>query len=845
MNTAVRTTCPYCGVGCGVTATRGPDGAVAIGGDERHPANYGRLCTKGAALGQTLGPEGRLLRPSIAGTDVSWARALDAVADGFRRAIAAHGPDSVAFYVSGQLLTEDYYVANKLMKGFIGSANIDTNSRLCMASSVAGHRRAFGADVVPGSYEDLEQADLVVFVGSNAAWCHPVLFGRIAEAKTRHPALRRVVIDPRRTATCDGAELHLPLKPGTDAILFNGLLAELVRRDAIDRGFIARHTEDFEATLAQARDSAPSAAHVARACDLPADDVERFFDWFADTRRTVTLYSQGINQSSSGTDKVNAIVNCHLATGRIGHAGMGPFSLTGQPNAMGGREVGGLANQLAAHLDIAEPAHRDLLRRFWRAPAIPAREGLKAVEMFEAVGDGRIKAIWIMCTNPVVSLPDADRIRAALSRCELVVLSDCARDTDTAASADVLLPALTWGEKDGTVTNSERRISRQRPFLEPPGEALADWLAICAVAKRMGFGDAFSYRSPADIFREHAALSGFENDGRRGFDISGLAELDDEAYDAMPPMQWPITRARPAGTARLFADGRFFTPGEKARFVAVAPRLPENPPDREFPLALNSGRVRDHWHTMTRTGKSPRLSGHQSEPFVDIHPADAAALKIAPGALVRVSSRWGAMTGRARPTDAQRPGDVFVPMHWTAQFAGDGRANASINPARDPISGQPELKYTPVALAALAPRWQAAAFAREELRLDYPGYWTRARGDGYWAYALAGDNEPDDWDRHARLLLGVADGADAEWLTYRDPGGGAWRFVAVAGGRLIGCLFVARAWRPPPAGIDRLFAAAELTPADRLALLAGIPAGRRAGMVGGTGIEPVAPTMST
>jgi assimilatory nitrate reductase catalytic subunit len=826
MSAAVPTTCPYCGVGCGVLARGGANGAVVIDGDKLHPANYGRLCAKGAALAETVGLEGRLLRPTIDGAAVSWNRALDTVAAAFARVARDHGPDATAFYISGQLLTEDYYVANKLAKGFIGTANVDTNSRLCMASSVAGHKRAFGSDTVPGNYEDLEQAELVLFAGSNAAWCHPILYGRIVEAKARNPALRRVVIDPRRTATCEGADLHLRLRPGTDAALFNGLLAELARRDAIDRDFVARHTEGFEAALARAQDSAPTAAHVAEACALPVDDVQRFFDWFVATRRTVTLYSQGVNQSSSGTDKVNAIINCHLATGRIGHAGMGPFSLTGQPNAMGGREVGGLANQLAAHMEIENPRHRDSVRRFWRAPAVAAKAGLKAVEMFEAVGDGRIKAIWIMCTNPVASLPDADRVRAALNGCELVVVSECVRDTDTTACADVLLPALTWGEKNGTVTNSERRIARQRPFLPPPGEAMADWWMICEVAKRLGFEDAFSYRSPADIFREHAALSGFENDGSRDFDISGLAGLDEEAYDALPPMQWPINPKRPAGTARLFADGRFFTPNGTARFVAVTPRPPQHLPSGVYPLALNSGRVRDHWHTMTRTGKSPRLSAHQSEPFADLHPADASALGIAEGALVRISSQWGKMTARVRLTPAQQPGSLFVPMHWAGDFAGDGRVNALVNPACDPVSGQPELKHTPVALAALLPRWQATAFVRERLRLDAQRYWTAARGDGYWIYSLADDEEPKDWDRHARSLLGVADSAGVEWLAYRDPGGGMYRFAALERGKLIACLFVARTWRPPPAGIAGRFAAAELTAVERLSLLAGSPASR-------------------
>ena len=510
----VKTTCPYCGVGCGILVDQDSGGAVTVRGDPLHPANFGRLCAKGSALAETVGLEGRLLEPVMDGRTATWDAALDHVAEGFSNAIRQHGPDSVAFYVSGQLLTEDYYVVNKLAKGFVGTANIDTNSRLCMASSVAGHKRAFGSDTVPGCYEDLEQADLLVLVGSNAAWCHPVLHQRMMVAKAANPACRIVVIDPRRTATCEGADLHLAVRSGSDAVLFNGLLAYLANTGATDSSFVRASTTGAEAALAQV--AGQTVARTAQICGLAEGSVELFFDWFAKTERVVTLYSQGINQSSSGADKVNAIINCHLLTGRIGWPGMGPFSLTGQPNAMGGREVGGLANQLAAHMEIENRQHRDIVQRFWRSPVIADKAGLKAVDMFEAIADRRIKAVWIMSTNPLVSLPDADRARAALDACDLVVVSDCMRHTDTSRHADVLLPALTWGEKDGTVTNSERRISRQRPFLPAPGEARADWRIICDVAGRMGFSG-FDYPGVAGIFREHARLSGFENNGSRDF----------------------------------------------------------------------------------------------------------------------------------------------------------------------------------------------------------------------------------------------------------------------------------------------------------------------------------------
>ena len=572
-------------------------------------------------MGETLGTGARLLHPTIHGVRTTWPRALDAVAAGFSAALAAHGPQSIAMYLSGQLLTEDYYVANKLMKGFLGSANVDTNSRLCMASSVAGHRRAFGADVVPGCYDDFDEADIIVFVGSNAAWCHPVLFQRAEQAKARRGA-RIVTIDPRRTATAELSDLHLPIAPGADSILFCRLLVEIADSDAFDRAYVEAHTSDFELALEQARAVAPDRAIAAARCGLAERDLATFLALWIGAPRVVTAFSQGVNQSAQGTDKVNAIINVHLATGRIGKPGCGPFSLTGQPNAMGGREVGGLANQLAAHMDF-HPADVDRVRRFWNAPAMATAPGLKAVELFEAVERGAIKALWIMSTNPAVSLPRADAMRAALGKLDFLVVSEVSAHVDGLLdAATVVLPAAAWGEKDGTVTNSERVISRQRPFRRPPGEAWPDWRQVGEVARRLGHGAAFAYRGPADIFREHAALSAFENDGARAFDIGGLATLADAEYDALAPTQWPRPRSG-KGRKRFFADGGFFHPDGRARFVAVED--PPPPPLTEaFGLVLNTGRVRDQWHTMTRTGLSPRLARHREAPFVEVHPDDAA-----------------------------------------------------------------------------------------------------------------------------------------------------------------------------------------------------------------------------
>jgi assimilatory nitrate reductase catalytic subunit len=685
-----------------------------------------------------------------------------------------------------------------------------------MASAVAGYRRAFGADTVPNDYTDLEQAELVVLVGSNLAWCHPVLFQRISAAKAANPRLRVVLIDPRRTQTADIADLFLQLRPGTDVVLFNGLLNYLRREDALDLEFLDAHTEGFGAALRVAKESAASIPAVAAACGLSEDDVLEFYRWFARTPLTVTAFSQGVNQSTSGTDKVNAIINVHLATGRIGKPGMGPFSLTGQPNAMGGREVGGLSNQLAAHMDFAAD-NVARVARFWRARSIAAQPGLKAVELFDAIERGSVKAVWIMSTNPVVSMPNAERVRRALEQCELVVVSDCVSDTDTVRCADVLLPAVAWGEKSGTVTNSERRISRQRRFLPVPGEARPDWWIVAEVARRMGFGAEFAYDSPAAIFREHARLSAFENGGTRDFDIGGVADLSDAEYDALRPFQWP----RPAGDAapaRLFADGRFFTPSRKAQLIPTPPRAPAYAVTGDYPLVLNTGRVRDQWHTMTRTGKSPRLSGHHAEPFVQLHPLDAARFGLTFGDLAEVASESGRIVVRLEITDSVTPGQAFVPMHWGSVFASDARVGVLIPPAVDPVSGQPELKCAPVRVRPYEPKWYGFALTREPMSLPDSSYRAVSRGAGYWRYELAGEHVPASWPEWANAVLG----AGTARIEFSDAAGGRYRGANVDGDRLQACVFLATAkWLPSRTWLGSLFGSASLGDADRLAILAG------------------------
>jgi len=822
VNTAVRTTCPYCGVGCGVNATADSAGTVAIAGDEAHAANRGLLCVKGAALGETVGLEGRLLAPAMREHGVlreaTWDDALARVAATFSSIIAAHGPDAVALYVSGQLLTEDYYIANKLMKGYIGSANIDTNSRLCMSSSVAGHKRAFGEDIVPGCYEDFELADLVVLVGSNTAWCHPTLFQRILRAREQRPGMKIVVIDPRRTASCELADLHLPVKPGTDVWLFNGLLQYLARDGALDADFINAHTNGRAAAMAASASCADPVA-VAQVCAIDPQQLLAFYRLFSANEKVVTAYSQGVNQSSAGTDKVNSIINCHLLTGRIGRPGMGPFSLTGQPNAMGGREVGGLANMLAAHMDLDNPAHRATVQGFWASPRIAHKPGLKAVDLFRAIEAGTVKAVWIIATNPVVSLPDADQARRALDRCELVVVSDIAAGTDTNAYADVLLPALGWGEKDGTVTNSERCISRQRAFLPAPGSARADWQVLCDVARRMGFAG-FDFTDAASIFDEHARLSMAGNAGAnaRVFTLAGLDGMSAQAYGQLEPVQWPL------GARRLFGHGVFAHADGRARFIPTVPRLPVHAVDDAYPLALNTGRVRDQWHTMTRTGKSPRLASHVQEPFIDLHPQDALLHGVRAGELARVSSQWGQMVARVQHGGGMARGAVFIPIHWSGQTASDARVGAVVSPAVDPVSGEPEFKHTPVRIAPFGVRWHGFILTRRLLNLEGVASWTRIQGQAFHRYELAGRNVIDDAPAWSRALLGVRDD-DADWLDVEDKAGRIYRAAHLVDGRIEACIYIApTASLPARAWLASLFEAAVLSAPQRIGLLAGRPA---------------------
>jgi assimilatory nitrate reductase catalytic subunit len=613
----------------------------------------------------------------------------------------------------------------------------------------------------------------------------------------------------------------VPLRAGSDVWLFNGLLAYLYRGGHMDEAFVAAHTEGAQRALAVALETASDVGAVAHRCGVSTELLTELYELFARTSRTVTAFSMGVNQSSAGTDKVSSIVNCHLLTGRIGQPGMGPFSITGQPNAMGGREVGGMANMLAAHMELSDARHRQIVQDFWRSPRIADRPGLKAVELFQAIESRHVKAVWIVATNPVVSLPDADQVRRALARCELIVVSDVVQKTDTTAFAHVLLPAAAWGEKEGTVTNSERRISRQRAFLDPPGETRPDWWAMCGVAKRMGFAGAFEFASSHEIFSEHARLSAAGNEGTRAFDIGGLAHLRSPEFDALEPVQWPVPVER-LGTARLFASGRFFHPDGRARFTPTAPRAPAFALNEEFPLVLNTGRIRDQWHTMTRTGISPRLSEYMPEPFADLHAQDALLLGVREGELVRVATQWGSLVARLRTSGDIARGALFVPIHWSATNASDGRVGALVNPVVDPESGEPEFKHTPARVEPFSVDWYGFILSRRPLAELDAAWWTAVRGQGFMRYEFACRRGGMDLAAWARRAIGTPDQANV--LDYHDAAAGVYRAACLSEESLEACIHTSsRPQLPERAWIGALFEKPKLDVRDRIALLSGQP----------------------
>ena len=754
-----RSTCPYCGVGCGVIIESQGEAITGVRGDPLHPANFGRLCTKGSTLHLTAAPllqqQTRLLRPmrraarGAALEAVAWDSAINEVVERFALTIETSGPDAVGLYLSGQMLTEDYYVFNKLGKGLIGPNNVDTNSRLCMSSAVAGYKASLGADAPPACYDDIGLARTVFITGSNMAWAHPVLYRRLEDARRANPAMKTIVADPRRTETAADADLHLQLLPGTDVALCHAMLHVMLWEGLTDAAYIAAHTTGFAALRDRVREFTPASA--AKVCGVKADDIVQAARWFAGMHDegvsnmrspTLSLWCQGLNQSSSGSDKNTSLINLHLACGQIGRPGAGPLSLTGQPNAMGGREVGGLANLLSAHRDQANAEHRAEVAALWGVTDVPAKPGKSAVDMFQAAADGEIKALWVVCTNPAQSMPDQALVRRALQRCEFVVVQEAYATTATVDVADVLLPASSWGEKQGTVTNSERRISRVRAAVPAPGQARADWQVAVAVARRLearlpsrrvaACTTLFPYETAEAVWNEHR-----ESTRGRDLDITGLsyAGLD-------TPQQWPFAQGAAQGTARLFTDGRYATPDGRARCHAPAWKPTAEVRDARFPVSLTTGRLRDQWHGMSRTGTLGRLFGYQPEPSVDLNPQDMHRLGLQTGELVRVTSRRGSLVLPARSDDGVATTQAHVAMHWGDEMVGgtgpDGSAGTGINrltsPVFCPLSKQPELKHTAVKLQKAALPWQMLAAAwlaegdalalREALRslMDRYGY---------------------------------------------------------------------------------------------------------------------------
>ena len=736
--TETRSTCPYCGVGCGVIIESRGNQITGVRGDPDHPANFGRLCTKGASLHLTasahITAQARLLYPmqrsqrDAPAQRVDWHSALDLAASRFAGIIEQHGPDAVGFYISGQLLTEDYYVFNKLAKSLIGTNNIDSNSRLCMSSAVAGYKQSLGMDAPPACYDDFNHAGTIFITGSNTAYAHPIVFRRIEDARRANPALKMVVVDVRRTDTADTADLFLQIQPGTDVMLHHGMLHLILWEGWLDEAFMAAHTSGFEVLKAVVRDCTPE--KVARTCGISEDallQATRLFAGIAANGQartpTLSLYCQGLNQSSSGTAKNTSLINLHLATGQIGKPGAGPFSLTGQPNAMGGREVGGMANLLSGHRDLGNPAHRAEVAALWGVTSVPQQPGKTAVEMFQAAADGEIMALWIACTNPAQSMPNQTLVRRALARAEFVVVQEAYAGTATCAYADLLLPASTWGEKEGTVTNSERRISRVRAAVVAAGESRHDWQIAADFARRLevllqpqrtstpaGLTPMFPYTTPESIWLAHR-----ETTRGRDLDITGMSY----ALLEQSPQQWPMAEGQTQGQARLYQDGIFPTTDGKARFISVAYQGVAEPRSARYPFSLTTGRLRDQWHGMSRTGTLGQLFGHVSEPCVQLHPQDMRQRQLKEGDLVHLTSVRGSVLVPAQASLEVGLNQAFMAMHWGEEFLSGqstkGERLAGVNALTSsifcPDAKQPEFKHTAVKIVKAEMPWQMLAVA--------------------------------------------------------------------------------------------------------------------------------------
>jgi anaerobic selenocysteine-containing dehydrogenase len=692
----VKTLCPYCGVGCGLLATTDGRRLLRVRGDPKHPANFGKLCAKGATVAQTVNVRSRLryamvrerhgAAPAVVSPDTGAARA----ARGLERILQTHGPGAVAFYLSGQLTTESQYLANKFAKACLRTNHVDSNSRLCMASAASGMALSLGSDGPPGCYEDIDLADAFFFIGSNAAECHPVVFERVL-ARMRTCGARCVVADPRRTRTAEAATVHLPVRPSTDLALLNGLLALWRGWGVLDRSFIAAHTEGWE-ELDRLLDDYP-AARVGDVCGVDEAEFVRAARVLADAPNLITFWTMGVNQSVQGTFSTNAIINLHLATGRIGRPGCGPFSLTGQPNAMGGRDCGYMSHSLPGYRLIADEQHRRQMEQLWGLPAgtIHGRPGYDAVAMFDALDRGELRAIWVIGSNPAATMPNLEKVRRALGKAELVIVQDAYHPTETSSFAHVVLPAAVHFEQDGTFCNSERRVTLMERAVPPPGDAKPDWWWVKQVARQMGFEKGLAFESAAEVFDEFARVTAGRPNDQSGLHHALLRQRG--------PQQWPFP-AMGASAARRYTDRVFPTPSGKARLLARPYAPASEQPDAQFPLVLTTGRTLGQWHTRTKTGHVEALNELDPAPCLRIHPSDAAELGLADGQPVHVTSRRGRTSGTAKVDATLSAGVVFLPIHWNELWAPHASPNEATTDEHDPISKEPALKRCAVSVTA-------------------------------------------------------------------------------------------------------------------------------------------------
>ncbi|GGC90297.1 nitrate reductase [Halopseudomonas salina] len=796
MRRTTASTCCYCGVGCGVLIEHDADTIHGVTGDPAHPANYGRLCSKGSTLHKTGDPAARALYPELrlgkgmARSRTDWDTAMQHAARVFGQTITDFGPDSVAFYISGQLLTEDYYAFNKLARAVVGTNNIDSNSRLCMSSAVVGYKQSLGADSPPCSYEDIEQSDCLLIIGSNMAYAHPVLFRRLEQAKSLDPAKRIIVVDPRRTATCELADVHLGIQPGTDVALLHGILNLLIQQDWIDETFIQTHTGGFDALQSLVGEYTPE--HVAGICGIDPEALRQVAQMIGTAPSFLSLWCMGMNQSSAGSAKNSALINLHLATGKIGKPGSGPFSLTGQPNAMGGRETGSLSNLLPGHRDATNAKDRAEVADYWGIEALPDSPGLSAIELFEAVRRGKIKALWIACTNPAQSMPDQTLIREALALCPFVVVQEAFATTETCQFADLLLPASSWGEKNGTVTNSERRVSRVRSAIPAPGEARADWAIACDFAQRLekqlkpDQPSVFGFHQPQTLFDEFRGLT-----AKRDLDYSGLSY---QLLDALGPQQWPFLPGAERGTARLYADKLFPTIDGRARFIADTYKTVKEQQSTDYPLILNTGRLRDQWHGMSRTGTAAQLFGHVDQAQISLNPADIDRLELHDGQLVRVTSRRGKLVLPVVADEQLQAGQAYIPMHWGDRFLRGGGVNVLTQPAFDPMSGQPELKQAAIRIEPVSLPWDVFILVEGDIQARFSALRDLFEDLAYASFSLAGREEPalliraaneqprnTEWLAEVDLLLGLD---QVPVLAYDDPHLAVSKRIKIEGSRI-------------------------------------------------------------